>query len=231
MAHSDLERNTYEEIPDKVKELLKKKKDEGGVLPTSRPIRAVLLEEHERHLELLATGALPPRTFVLPLPYSPSQTSLLHAKQLHLDELLINTRKSSDILLLRALTDPYVHSSSIVIVEDRHGDVARLALCNLEDSSIDPVVTKGAILAIKQPCWSAALDGGYHIRVDHPSDVVFLETSHEIAPQAWKQKADNKSSKIPEEWKKEGDMMFLQKKFRKALKWYVAIEILQHLAD
>jgi hypothetical protein len=219
MAQLEPSRNTYEEIPDEVNRLLKESRKEEGVAPTSKPTRAALLEEHERQLELQATGALPPRTFVLPLPYPPSRTSIPKASQVYIDNILVNSRKSDEVLLLRAITEPYVYSSSIIIAEDKHGVVARLTLCNLEDSPIDPVLSQGAIIAVKQPCWSVTPDRGYHIRVDHPADLVVLEPSHETVPPAWKLTKESRSSKSVAEWKKEGDMMFLTKKFRKALAW------------
>jgi hypothetical protein len=218
MAQPEPSRNTYEEIPDELNRLLKESKEEG-VASTSRPTRAALLKEHERQLELQATGALPPRTFVLPLPYPPSRTSIPEASQVHIDQILVNSRKSNEVLLLRAITEPYVYSSSIIIAEDEHGAVARLTLCNLEESPIDPVLSQGAIIAVKQPCWSATPDGGCHIRVDHPGDLVLLGPSHENVPPAWRQTKEFRSSKSVAEWKKEGDMMFLTKKFRKALAW------------
>jgi hypothetical protein len=217
MAQPVPNRNTYEEIPDEVNRLLKESKNGKRVAPTSKPTRAALLKEHEQQLELQASGALPPRTFVLPLPYPPSRTLIPEASQVHIDHILVNSRKSDEFLLLRAITEPYVYSSSIIIAEDEHGAVARLTLCNLEDSPIDPVISQGAIIAVKQPCWSATSDGGYHIRVDHPADLVVLEPSHETVPPAWKLTKESRSSKALADLKKEGDMMFLQKKFRKAL--------------
>jgi hypothetical protein len=211
-------RSSYEEIPDEVNKLLRESNKEEGVVPTSKSTQSALLEQHERQLGLQASGTLPSRTFVLPLPYPPSRTSVPEANQVHIDEILVNSRKSNEVLLLRAITEPYVYSSSIIIAEDEHGAVARLTLCNLEDSPIDPVLSQGAILAVKQPCWSATPDGGYHIRVDHPTDLVLLEPSHETVPPAWRQTEQIRGSKALSEFKKQGDMMFLQKKFRKALK-------------
>ena len=39
------------------------------------------------------------------------------------------------------------------------------------------MITEGSVLAVKQPCWTKLVGGGYHIRVDHPSDVVLLGPS------------------------------------------------------
>ena len=90
-------------------------------------------------------------------------------------------------------------------------------MCNLDDSMIDPIIPQGSILAVKQPCWSGLVDGGHHIRVDHPSDLVLLKVDDAIVPEAWRDVEDVCLTKDTMQWKKEGDMMFLEKRFRKAL--------------
>lgn len=81
------------------------------------------------------------------------------------------------------------------------------------------MIPKGAVLAIKQPCWSLLVDGGYHIRVDHPSDVVILKGNDTRMPQSWMNSSEVDTTKDADAWKKEGDMRFLKKRFRQALEW------------
>ena len=107
----------------------------------------------------------------------------------------------------------------MTIVEDEEGNVARLTISNLEDSPVDPIIPENTIMAIKQPSWSKLVEGGYHIRIDHPSDVVFLNPSDDLIPDAWKTDEGVKDVSRNQDWRKEGDMMFLKKKFRKALEW------------
>lgn len=101
--------------------------------------------------------------------------------------------------------------------------MARLTVCNLEDTTIDPIVTEGSILAVKQPCWSKLIDGGYHIRIDHPSDFTLLKPDDELVPEAWKNEADQILGTDPHQCKKDGDMMFLKKRFRQALELLVIL--------
>ncbi|KAF2463540.1 SET domain-containing protein [Lindgomyces ingoldianus] len=140
--------------------------------------------------------------------------------QVHLGDLRIDSRDPSTLILVKSITPPYIYSSTIIIVEDEAGDVARLTVCNLEHTMIDPLISEGDILAIKQPCWSRLLDGGYHIRVDHPSDLVQLQPNDDLVNEGWRISEDMELGKDATEWKKEGDMMFLKKRFRKALKCY-----------
>lgn len=141
-----------------------------------------------------------------------------HKVQIRLGELLMDTRDPAACILLRTITSPYVYSNTVTIAEDEHGDVARLTVCNLEDNMVDPILTEGSIIAVKQPCWSELVDGGYHVRVDHPSDLVRLESNaRSIIPKGWRSKEKIDQSKDAMQWKKEGDMMFLKKRFRGAL--------------
>jgi hypothetical protein len=110
-----------------------------------------------------------------------------------------------------------VYSNTVTIVEDEEGHVARLTVCNLEDNMVDAIVTEGLVIAIKQPCWSELVDGGYHVRVDHPSDLVLLEADAKLVPRDWRKKEKIDLEKNATQWKKEGDTMFLKKRFREAL--------------
>jgi hypothetical protein len=220
MVRAEPIRNTYEEFPDELKELLERSKSSKGQVPKSTPTRDALLQDHEWHLCFLREGVLQPRNFILPSPYTPSRSSPSEARKTRIKGLRIESRDLEEVLLLRTLTNPYVYSSSITIVEDEHGDAARLTVCNLEDNMIDPVIAEGQVLAVKQPCWSVASEGGFHIRVDHPSDLVFLDSRSEILPSTWRKALEINGTRTAADWKKEGDVMFLKKRFRTALDRY-----------
>ncbi|KAF2831890.1 SET domain-containing protein [Ophiobolus disseminans] len=220
MARSEPVRNTYEEFADEMKQLMEDSKNKRGQIPKSRQMRDALIQDHEWHLRFLHEGVLQPRNFILPPPYAPAQLEFSKARRVHIKDLGISSRNSEEAILLRTLTDPYVYSSSITIVEDEHGDTARLTVCNLEDSMDDPVLSKGLVLAVKQPCWTAAPEAGYHIRVDHPSDLVILESDNDRLPEAWRTRVGVEGTRTVTKFKQEGDMLFLKKKFRSALEKY-----------
>ncbi|CAO2648748.1 Nn.00g096970.m01.CDS01 [Neocucurbitaria sp. VM-36] len=219
MARPDPVRNIYEDFPDELKEL-SKGGNERGARPSASAHRDTLLHDHTWHLKFLAEGTMPPRNLVLPPPYPPSKASMSDMKQTRINDLEIESRNPTQLILLRTITDPYVYSSTVTIVEDAFGNAARLTICNLEDSVMDPIITKSAVLIVKQPCWSKLPERKYHIRVDHPSDFVLLDQSDEAIPKMWRKADATDRSKDAAAWKKEGDMMFLKKRFRKALELY-----------
>jgi hypothetical protein len=77
MAQSSV-RNTYEEYPDRLKELVKTKAEARESQQPIRLRRGPLLKEHDSQLKLLAEGNVPVRSFVLPLPYPPSKISTIN---------------------------------------------------------------------------------------------------------------------------------------------------------
>lgn len=217
MARPDPITNTYEELPDKAKELQKDNEANQGQVPKKRLSRETLLHNHTWHLKLLVATGLPPKNLILPPPYPPSNTPLSEGNRVRLNNLQIHCRNREDFILFRTVTDPYVYSSTVTIVEDEFGDTARLTVCNLEDSMNDPIISRDSILAIKQPCWSMISSGDYEIRIDQPSDLVFLAPDDTVIPGPWRTIKNNDVAEDYTRLKKEGDMMFLKKRFRQAL--------------
>jgi hypothetical protein len=213
--------NTYEESPDKLRNALRENEGKGGKILGHRVSRQDLLQQHERHLGFLTEGVLPPRTFILPPAYTPSCIPVSDAKKVCIEDLCVDRRDKNQVILLRVIAGPYVYSASIAIVEDESGNAARLTVCNLEDSLDDSILVKDAVLAVKQPCFSWTADGEYHIRVDHPSDVVHLGPNTEMIPNIWKDQPSVQKDITASDCKRGGDMMFLKKRFRKALDLYV----------
>jgi hypothetical protein len=217
MARKDPIHNTYEEFPDELKETLQQAEKEQGQTPRSRAAREDLLQDHQWHLKFLAEGALPPRSLILPPPYPPSRTLTEEPQQIRMQDLRTGSRISNQLLLVRTVTEPYIYSSTVTIAEDEDGDAARLTICNWDDSTNDPAIPKDTILVLKQPCWSKVPGGGYHIRIDHPSDLCFISAENAIVPVGWRQGRPNAQVQDAASWKKEGNMVFLKKQFRTAL--------------
>ncbi|KAF2033869.1 hypothetical protein EK21DRAFT_57881 [Setomelanomma holmii] len=220
MVRPQQSHNLYEEDPDETKELSQKAQGHKGEKVVQEVSKETLAQEHDRHLKFHTENALQPRNIILPMSYCPSKVSLSQAKRTRIRDLRIATGDLDEVILLRTLTEPVVHSASVTIVEDEHGEIARLTVCNLEDSMNDPVLSKDSTLAIRQPRWTIAPYGGYYIRVDHPSDLVLLDLTAPLVPFEWRSLDKDIPSKTAAGWKKEGDMMFLKKKFRQALACY-----------
>lgn len=143
MARPEPTHNLYEESTEDLRNVLKKSEVKGKENFGCSVSKHELLHQHERHLSFLAEGVLQPRTFMVPPAYTLACMPVLNAKKVRIKDLHVHSRGKNQIIVLRAIAHPYVYSSSIAIVEDESGYVARLTVCNLEDSLSDSFLVKG----------------------------------------------------------------------------------------
>ena len=73
------------------------------------------------------------------------------------------------------------------------------------------LLPKGTVMAIKEPFYQA-YNNDACIRVDHPSDIVFLDLGHAMYPKAWKT-IEAGSQKTALDWKLEGNAALGRKEY------------------
>lgn len=105
------------------------------------------------------------------------------------------------------------------VAEDEWGEVDRIAMYNnkatLEAAEVLP---RGAVIAIKEPFFKASADKRCMIRVDHPSDAVFLDEDHLMYPEEWRGfGCDLKETATA--WKVEGNAALKSNNHAKASDW------------
>lgn len=102
-------------------------------------------------------------------------------------------------------------------VEDENGNVDRVALYNFPiNKSIDRILPKNTIVAIKEPYYTSIMDGGVLIRVDHPSDLIQLRSYSSFIPSGLVPVSIPRLS--PTELKEKGIEVFKQ------CDWHAAVE-------
>lgn len=102
------------------------------------------------------------------------------------------------------------------IAEDPDGAVCTLSLYNYPGSSgtkaasFTPLLPPGTILAIREPFLKAAADESINLRVDCPSDLIFLEPNDPLLQQiTWKSKLQpTPDPRTEEDWKVLGNKYF-----------------------
>jgi tetratricopeptide (TPR) repeat protein len=106
----------------------------------------------------------------------------LDLKPVSLTELLLETHHRGKVLVIRTFGHAIRLSGVQIAVEDSRGDVDRLALYN-DNADLLPrlLLPTGALFAIKEPFYKKTADGGYNIRVDHPTD---LKVASEVKEEA-----------------------------------------------
>ncbi|TKA40959.1 hypothetical protein B0A54_07871 [Friedmanniomyces endolithicus] len=73
-----------------------------------------------------------------------------------------------------------------MLFANKSGGVDRLAVYNTHPTTpIEQILPKHALFALREPFYKATVDGGYTIRVDHPSDLIRLQAGDERVPAAF----------------------------------------------
>ena len=108
----------------------------------------------------------------------------------------------------------------ISIVEDETGDVAKLQLYKLDEDiqSAVGVIPEGRVCIIKEPWCKMMADGGYGIRVDHVSDVLWLSKADKRMPLKWRTRSKD-FDMTATEMKHNGNDALKMGKLLEAIEW------------
>lgn len=115
------------------------------------------------------------------------------------------------------------------VIEDSNGDVDRLQLYNQSnDFDVASILSSGQVVAIKEPYYKVSADGGYSIRVDHPSDIVLLSPtdsliSSSLGPNVFE------LDKTALEWKDDGNAAYKRKDYFRAIE--LCVPFLQSIRE
>ncbi|EMD66047.1 hypothetical protein COCSADRAFT_86951 [Bipolaris sorokiniana ND90Pr] len=158
----------------------------------------------------------------VPEAYPPSTVSVDTLKPLSIGELRLETHHRGTSLLLRTLTPPNRMTGILVLVEDQNRDVTVLQLYQQRDEdsrAASDIIGEGSILIIKEPFFKVMASGEYGIRVDHVSDVMFLDNDDPKVPQSWRPRLSEIGNSA-DALKLEGNILMGQGKYWKAIQVY-----------
>jgi hypothetical protein len=82
----------------------------------------------------------------------------------------------------------------MALVEDEEGTAVLLRLCRQPEElvvSTKAILKRGSICLLKEPFFKRATDGSYALRIDHVSDIIWLDGADERIPLKWKTSALN----------------------------------------
>ncbi|KAF1813561.1 hypothetical protein P152DRAFT_457918 [Eremomyces bilateralis CBS 781.70] len=125
----------------------------------------------------------------IPPAYHPCSTPVAQLQRIVIRELQLETHHRGTYLLLRSITPPRRMTAIMALVEDEEGDAMMLQLYQLEDESTRKaadMVSVGTILLLKEPYYKVMADGEYGLRVDHLSDVAYLDMDDTRIPEVWR---------------------------------------------
>lgn len=162
-----------------------------------------------------ATGPRSRLSFV-PRPYPPCVVPLSELHKTMIDDLLLETHHRGTYLLVRSLMSQGREAAVKAVVEDEDGEVVVVHLHHQADDGGEPVVLEGTVMILKEPFLKVMMDGSPALRVDHPSDVVFLPADDRRVPAAWRRKSHHSGTALA--WKAQGDKHLDKSEYRSAIK-------------
>ncbi|KAL1851368.1 hypothetical protein Daus18300_012549 [Diaporthe australafricana] len=166
--------------------------------------------------------------------YPPCVVPLSSLEKMSLRDLSPGTHHGGRVLIAKTfcepaktLCEPVWWASIANAIEDENGDADLVAIYHIPRSvSIGKVLSKGAIIAVKEPYYKFTTNAGPHIRIDHPSDLVFLNSDDNLVPSSFA--PVSKDDSTPEAMKENGNAAFKQRDWKAAVDCYSAALALKH---
>lgn len=152
-------------------------------------------------------------------PYLPSVARIWDLSKIAIRKLMLETHHRGRYVRLRVVAPSIRMSSVITVVEDEAGSAATLSLLYQEPENVRPaedILKEGSVLLVKEPYFKLFAGGGYGIKVDHPTDIVFLSGDDLMIPDAWRLESEE-CEKTADEWKQEGNALTGAGKHREAI--------------
>ncbi|TQV94242.1 TPR domain-containing protein [Cordyceps javanica] len=159
-------------------------------------------------------------TTQLPPSYPPSDRFLDELQPIRITHMRLGEHHRGSKVTVRVLTPPSRINAIMVAVEDLGGTAVTLQLYHHPSAALFPseeVIQAGNVLIIKEPFFKYAMDGSYSLRVDHLSDVVWLEASDSRVPDVWRKPLLRKDSKTV---RMQGNEAVEKRYWAKALRLY-----------
>ncbi|KAM0319433.1 hypothetical protein ACHAPQ_010341 [Fusarium lateritium] len=125
----------------------------------------------------------------IPEPYSPCIIPAQDLMPIAISQLRLEIHHRGRKLLLRVLTPPDRINAITVIVEDEAETAILVQIYQQPEEELVPCVEifiPDRICIIKEPFFKQSMDGPYSLRVDHPSDIIWLDENDERIPEKWK---------------------------------------------
>ncbi|KAI1653439.1 hypothetical protein F4813DRAFT_253040 [Daldinia decipiens] len=154
--------------------------------------------------------------------YPPCTRSVQSLKPLMISGMMLENHHLGSYALVRVLTPPDRMTAVMAIVEDEEGTAVLLQLYNQpEESKIakDHILKAQDICIIKEPFFKVTNSGSYSLRVDHVSDIIWLEDTDNRIPLEWRKRfisLDESSEDI----RREGNEAVQKKDWVKAERLY-----------
>lgn len=125
------------------------------------------------------------------LPYPPCLHEVSELEPMFISQMMLGVHHRGRYVVLRLVVDPTRKTSPTAVqalVEDELGTVVRLVLLYQPPEEVKNVLGKGRVCVLKEAYFKRSQKGMFFFRVDHVSDIVWLEVGDERIPCKWRKK-------------------------------------------
>ncbi|PUU76843.1 hypothetical protein B9Z19DRAFT_1194466 [Tuber borchii] len=137
-----------------------------------------------------------------------------------IDDLRLEIAHRGSYIMLRAVVNPIKYVSVTTIAEDESGEVELVQIYNQDDRrSPANVMPEGQVFIVKEPYFKTTSEGGTSIRVDHVSDIIFLDGEDERIPEKWRPRI-KLLARGSLDWKDDGNRFYKGKQYFEATQCY-----------
>lgn len=178
-----------------------------GERPNNVPTRSEIIDRYTSTALSIKEGAVLAKFNVIATHYPPSVASFKDLNKIMISDLILETHHRGRYLLLRFVCPAMRLSPVMNIVEDETGSVIPFALHLQQPESVksaESILRNQAVVILKEPYFKVETDGRYEIRIDHPTDIIWLSRDDIRVPAPWRVR-DTIVSESAEYWRKKGN--------------------------
>jgi len=140
-------------------------------------------------------------------------------KKTFLDDLRLELAHRGSYMILRAVVNPNKYVSVTTVAEDENGEVELVQVYNQDEHrSPESIIPEGQVFIVKEPYFKTTSGGGTSIRVDHVSDIIFLDGEDERIPEKWRPRI-RLLARRSLDWKEDGNRFYRGKQYFEAAQW------------
>ncbi len=167
-----------------------------GQIPTDHPRPQAIIDQFMRQLFSAQLAQAKEDTIMLkttqvPSAYTPSVRMMDDLAPMAISQMELQKHHRGKKVTLRVMTPPDTMNAIMAIVEDEEGTAVLLQLYHQpKPPEVDPqeILRPNMVLIVKEPFFKSAADGAYNLRVDHLSDVAWLQDTDLRIPPKWREK-------------------------------------------
>ncbi|EWC44946.1 hypothetical protein DRE_01005 [Drechslerella stenobrocha 248] len=141
-------------------------------------------------------------------------------RPIQLGDLRLGGRNFGKSLLVKAILAPKHMEALHVLIEDEAGEWGYLHVFNFPYTQHpDDRVCAGQLLVLKEPYYYTGYDGVPAIRVDHPSDIVYIMQDHPLMPERFQRNDAHGPGVLPKLMRWDGEVRMRWRKYHQAIEF------------